>query len=182
MRTKHIYVAVLLMIMAAWFAQGPTNQAKQIRKDAGTPPPQGQITTSPAIFGFNPGEISVGGKCNIEFINDAPMSADTYDIARNHPLKLVGWAMDDQKERLPQRVIVRFSNSADKHFYVAARTGLIRDDVRAYFKLSDRIMGAGFDMNLDMHDLPPGVYSLDLLMQFDDKIDVCDNGRKVNVK
>ncbi|OQW88113.1 MAG: hypothetical protein BWK72_10245 [Rhodoferax ferrireducens] len=181
MLNKYVYALVMLIIMAAWFAKGPVSVPKPAIKDANQSPPLAEIKSDLNSADMKPDATEVIGKCNIEFINDVAMNVNAHDVVKNSLLKLTGWAMDDQHERLPEKVIVRFTNSANKHFYAIARTGLKRNDVRDYFRLSDRVLGAGFDLHLNTRDLPAGIYSLTLLIQFDRKTYVCDNNRKINM-
>lgn len=181
MHIKQVYAIVLAVVMMAWFAQGPIDQPKPAKKDA-TKIPASVNIAAPDFSGISVGEMVVGGKCNIEFINDIQMSENVHELAKGISLKLKGWAMDDQKERLPAQVIVRFTDLRNKHFYAPVQIGLARDDVRFYFKLSDRVSASGFELKLETNDFPLGEYALTLLMRFDDKTYICDNGRKINVK
>jgi hypothetical protein len=97
------------------------------------------------------------------------------------PLKLSGWAMDTQNERIPEQVIIRFTSRDGKHFFALARTGLARPDVRDYFHLSDKALPAGFDIQLDTRGLPVEHLAVALLLQYGDKTYVCDNARSINV-
>lgn len=182
MNTRSVYVLALVLIMSAWFSKAPISQPEKIEKEGGASAAIVKVTPDPGALGVVAGELATGGICNIEFINDVPLNSNIYDLFRNRTFRLVGWAMDEQKERPPETVIVRLTGSENKHYYVAARMGLARADVQEYFKLSDRVLGSGFDLNLDAQGLPADVYSLMLLLQFEDHTYLCDNGRKISLK
>lgn len=182
MNTRSVYVLSLVLIMSAWFSKGLISQPKNIEKEGGAPAAIVKVTEDPGALGVVTGEMATGGICNIEFINDVPLNNNIYDLFKDRTFRLVGWAMDEQKERLPEKVTVRLTGSENKHYYVSARMGLARVDVKEYFKLSDRVLEAGFDLNVDTQDLPADVYSLMLLLQFEDQTYLCDNGRKISLK
>lgn len=181
MNTRFVYVLALVLIVSAWFSKGPISQPKKTEKEVGVPVTIVKVTEDPGTLGIVTGEMAAGGICNIEFINDVPFNNSIYDL-KNRTFRLVGWAMDEQKERLPEKVVLRLTNSKNKLYYAIAKIGLVRSDVKEHFKLSDRILKAGFDLNVDTHNLPSDVYSLILLLRFEDRTYLCDNGRKVNLK
>lgn len=184
MDIKHVYWAVMLAVMGAWFSQGTSkpSPAPQAHASDGRQEVMARMVTDPASVGLKPGKWRAAGKCNIEFINGSLMGGRPYAIGRDKPLKLIGWALDDERARLPKELIVRFTSASDAKFYTLAQTGLMRSDVKDYFKLVDRLTASGFSLALKTPDIPPGEYALTLLMPFEDTTYICDNGRKILVK
>jgi hypothetical protein len=183
MITKYVYSAVLLIVLVAWF--GHSN----IKLPA-TPNHQGvdrkqvvsKIVEDPSTFGINPGEWITGGNCNIEFINGSLMTDDVYPVVKESQLKLVGWAVDTEKKLLPKLVIVRFTSINNTNFYALSQNGLVRNDVKEHFKLTNLQSDSGFELITKLGDIPNGQYALSLILQFYDGLYVCDNGRKIRIE
>lgn len=79
------------------------------------------IVIEPKIFGVIQDKWTVGGKCNVEHINGEIMTADVHKLSKSTPLQLVGWAMDIEKSRLPDSVIVHFEGSENTSFFASAK-------------------------------------------------------------
>lgn len=190
-----VYSAVLTVVLSAWFGNVTTKKAAPQKKQkenctqVQSAVPQAtnsilgaaQIVTDPHTLGIKPNQWIDGGKCNIEYINGSLMSSKVHPITKDRVLKLTGWAMDIEKERLPKQVVVRFTDSAQADFYAVSQAGLVRNDVRAYFELPNRLSTSGFELVSDIHGIAAGEYALTLLIQFEDATYLCSNGRKIKV-
>jgi hypothetical protein len=181
MRSKLIYAATLLMVIGAWFSNNPApSKAKPVAaidlKSAT------RIITDLTSVGVDPGQWVAGGKCNIEFINGAPMNDGMHSIDKKGPLRLLGWALDDKKQRLPNIVIAHFVSRHSKDIFVVSPVGLLRTDVKDYFNLPHSLEASGFELVVAARDFPPGEYAISLILPFDDVKYVCDNGRNIIVK
>lgn len=183
MNTKYVYSAVLLVVLIAWFGHSTTKTPLSSTPQEGNSQyVVAQIVGDPATLGIKFREWSSGGQCNIESINGMPMTVQAHNLVRSTPLRLTGWAMDIDKERLPESVIIRFEGKNNNSFYAPAITGLDRADVRDYFSVVESLVASGYETNIDLGDLPDGEYALTLIMKFIDAVYVCDNGRKIIVQ
>jgi hypothetical protein len=170
---------VLLIVLAAWFAEKSVKLPGKLQEKVDKPAVS-NASADPASFGVAPGKWVPGGQCNIEFLNGVQIGADTIPVERQAPVKLVGWALDAEKARLPKLVLLRFTN-AKADVFAPVQSGLRRDDVKNYFKLPDHLVSAGFEFRAHSLDIQPGVYSVTLALAFEEATYTCDSGRKIRV-
>lgn len=184
MNTKYLYAAILLIVLSAWFGHSTSKPpAAHKPQEEDSKKVVSQIIKNPATLGIKPGEWTVGGKCNVEFINGKPMDVKVYPVAKDYgTLQLVGWALDAEKERLPRQVVVRFTSIGNTDYYASSQIGLLRDDVKEYFKLPDRVSFSGFELLANVRELPASEYAITLIMIYEDSTCICDNGRKIQVQ
>jgi hypothetical protein len=180
MNTRQVYWVVLALVLGAWFANNP------VKKFPSDSPSKAQVEITKVFkdttsFGVSRDQWIVGGKCNIEYINGVSMKAAVHKLARSTPLRLVGWAMDIEKVRLPESVIVRFEEKDNTNYFALAKIGFDRTDVRDYFSVAETLVASGFETNINLIDLPDGEYALTLIIKFFDAAYVCDNGRRIVV-
>ncbi len=173
------YTLVLGLILAAWLS--PFNPSpKPARKE-------NEKTETPlVVYPVTDRSISenlvVGGDCNIETINGTPLGTNTYLINLGTPLRLTGWGMDKVHSRLPHSVLIRLTSVDASDFFLPAKSGLQRSDVKRYFSLSDSLLGSGFELNTKLQSIPTGEYSMTVVMMFTETAFVCDNGRKFRIQ
>jgi len=176
---------MLFIVITAWFSpvSVPSWVHAEKNKSTTSSTKSVHIVANPLPLGVHSNKWVAGGNCNIEMINGKVMGNIVYDISKNSQLKLAGWAMDNEKTRLPKSTIIRFTNSNNIHYYARAQSGLIRDDVRKYFNLTDRVKRSGFELITNTSDLPKGEYKLTVIELFADAtILICNNGRKIHVQ
>lgn len=180
MNTKYVYPAVLLIVLSAWFGHSTvkpsTSASAQDKKSVSL------LDEDAASLGIESGELVIGGKCNLEYINETMMNASVNSVSKDGDIKFTGWAMDVEKLRLPMKIIVRFTDELNKDFYEVARTGFARPDVKDYFDLPEVIIESGFELVTNFRDYPLGQYSLTLIVFYDDVAYLCDSGRKINIR
>jgi len=185
MNTKKVYWLVLIIVLVAWFLPfippSPLLKAEKSEKEDVSAEPVHIVTDLLSLWLSSSNWIE-GGNCNIERMNSEVMGTSVYDISKNKQLKLVGWAMDSTKARLPKSTVVRLTNSENIHFYALAQSGRVRDDVQRYFDLTDNVKMSGFELNTNTGELPVGEYALTVVLLFKDTTLICDNGRKINVQ
>ncbi|MGH8560272.1 MAG: hypothetical protein ACRESZ_23035 [Methylococcales bacterium] len=182
MNTRQVYWFVLAIVLSAWFVK--SSPVKQNLADS-SPNDElaiAKIVNEPSSLSITKDQWVVGGKCNIEYLNDAPMSNAVHNFDRNNTLRLLGWAMDIESARLPDSLFIRFEGEHNADYFARANIGLVRADVRDYFGVGEFLIRSGFKTNIDFGDLPDGEYSLNLIMKFVDAIYLCDNGRKILVQ
>ena len=185
MNTNKAYWLMLIIVLMAWFLAfvppSPPLKVEKNEKENVSVEPVHIVTDLLSLWVSSSNWIA-GGNCNIERMNSEVMGTSVYDISKNKPLKLEGWAMDSSKARLPKSTVVRFTNSESIHFYALAQSGLVRDDVQRYLNLTDNLKRSGFELNTNIGELPEGEYALTLLLLFKDIKLICDNGRKISVQ
>jgi len=184
MNTKYVYWVMLFIVIIAWFSpvSVPSWIHAEKNKSAVSSTKPVHIVANPLPLGVLPNKGVAGGNCNIETINGKVMGNVVYAISKNSQLKLAGWAMDGAKTRLPESTVIRFTSSQNTNYYALARSGLVRDDVRRYFDLTDRVKRSGFELIADISELPVGKYGLTAVLSFTDTVLVCGNGRKIDVR
>lgn len=183
MNAKYVYSAVLLLVLSAWFGHSSIKPlASTSSQDKVSNEIVSQLVEDVASIGVKPGEWLIGGKCNLEYLNETMMNANVNPVSNDKNLKFVGWAMDVDKVRLPTKVIVRFTDENKKDIYAMAQTGLARLDVREYFDLPEIVNASGFALVTNFRDYPVGQYSLTLIVFYDDISYICDSDRKINVR
>lgn len=171
-----LYLIILICVLLAWWSPLPPIQKKMVEKVTSI------VTDLSTLLGSDQFivEPKEGGACNLEFINGNAMGKQPSTVKPDSSITLKGWAMDTMHKRLPDKVIIRFSDSEGKHFYGEAKSGLERTDVANYFSLEDmNVVRSGFKLFFNGQDLPPKAYSLAILLQFENIITVCNNGREV---
>jgi hypothetical protein len=180
MNTKKIYWVTLALVFSAWFASNPI-------KPVVPSSPAKAATEITALFsdsnqiGIPQDKWIVGGKCNIEYINDQRMTAEVHRIDKNSELRLTGWAMDIEKTRLPELTVVRLDRKDNPPFFATTNGGLPRDDVKDYFSVPEKLIASGYETNVNIKNIPSGEYALTLIMKFSDVAYICDNGRKIQI-
>ncbi len=182
MNIKYVYPVVLLIVLSAWLGHSTTKPITitKHQKD-NSKKVVSQIVNDPAIFGITRDKWSSGGKCNIEFINGETMGTKLHTIGKGKALKLVGWAVDIEKLRLPEKIVVRFKGDMENEFYALSDKGILREDVIEYYKLPNRLNNSGFELEINTKELIVGQYLLTLLVQFKDALYVCDNKRSIKI-
>lgn len=182
--TKYVYSAVLLIVLSAWFGHStikPPSSPK--KKEVGNKQIISKIVEDPDILGIEPGKWIPGGSCNIEFINGSLIGDSVYPVDKGSILKLSGWAMDTEKRLLPSQIVIKFKSSdGNINFYAPCEDGLVREDVKEYFKLPKHLSASGFELTTTLQDIPVGQYGLSLIIQFGDSSYICDNGRKIIIE
>ena len=180
---NYVYLIVLLLVLSAWFGHSTTKETtinkKNVQKNAQV---VSKSVNNKLAVGLDSNNLSHGTKCNIELINGLHIANKIYSINKSDVLNLVGWAIDVERERIPEQVIVRFSNEKNSYYYTASQTGLIRNDVRESFNLPYNVRGSGFKLTTNIHDIAVGQYFMSLLLNIDDITYVCDNGRKLRIR
>ncbi len=127
----------------------------------------------PSFLGAQPFEI--GGKCNMETINGEPW-ASNLPVDQKKPLLITGWGVDDKRKLAPKAIFFRVQDEAVHEFYVQAEA-IARPDVAGYFK-EDYFSQSGYQVNIDISDLPAATYDAMIVMDVNGKTILCSSGRK----
>jgi len=177
MNTKYVYWFVLIIVLSAWFSNNPVK-----KKLSPTPKKTiieiNHVFNDPLLIGLARDLWVIGGKCNIEYVNDEFMTS-TSVVKKSAPLRLKGWAMDYENSRLPEVVVISFSGKENTNFYAFSEYGMERPDVMEYFSTEEHLVSSGYETNINLSTLPEGEYALTLIMKLADDVYICDNGRTI---
>lgn len=114
--------------------------------------------------------------CNLEQINGADAAAGAAKQSRKAPFKAAGWIVDPGATKFEIRMI----NEDNNLVYVAPIVRNVpRDDVSAMSKTSEKNLG--FGVELDVSDVQPGPYKLQLVSTSPDAVSGCFNGRTIEL-
>ena len=122
-------------------------------------------------------QISLGGNCHIDSINDKPGEGPaSHTVKQSGPaLKVSGWGAISVKEGVMASEIVlglkRNSNQETRLFAVTTRGK--RPDVADYFK-NPASIDTGFKSALDLSDIAAGDYLLEVIQHKDGKTFKCE--------
>lgn len=117
--------------------------------------------------------------CNLEYLGDTLLGAEAVQ-AGTRSLTFKGW-LGNEAGAVEQPAL-RFETADDKSavWAVPITLGEKRDDVVASTGKA-AFANAGFNVEVDASTLPPGRYHLYLAHESGDAVDVCDNGRYVEL-
>jgi hypothetical protein len=163
-------------------------QPVQAPLPAPTPPPVASAAAVPAapvrltVAKGPPDGVVVdgwvaGGRCNIETINE-PAGKANLTVKPGVPMKVSGWALDPKGTKIPDALHVRFLSPTAGDYFGTVSNRFARDDVNKQ-NHAEAGSTSGFSLDFDSNLLPPGTYTVTLIMLFGEKAYVCDNGRKV---
>lgn len=165
---KALFLAILLSASVAGCGDYPGHQP--ISKDAVRP------VSTPTWGKLNIQDITPGGDCHIDTINDEPgESAAKRTISRSASvLKVTGWGAISVKDGLlaSNIALALRSNSPGGTYLFAATTPTNRPDVAAYFKNSTSA-AAGFTAMIDLSDVDVGEYTLEVIQHREGKNLIC---------
>lgn len=179
---KYIYAFVITVVFSAWFSSYRIPSIPKT-KSASIDQEPSRIVSDIAAAGVKVSDWQAGGKCNIEYINGTIWDNHPYAVGREGGLILTGWTLDESKERLPDSVIIRFTDiDSKKEFFSKAQIGIKRPDVQAHFNLSTKLVASGFRLITYVQDIALGEYDITLLTVYPDCAYICSNGRKINVR
>lgn len=117
-------------------------------------------------------EIALGGDCHIDSINDKPGEGTQSHVVKQHGsgLKVVGWnaiSVRDGVMASDVAIALRSNSKQGASLFVAPNKEK-RKDVADYFKNSASIE-TGFSAEIDLSDVIPGNYVLEVIQHKDGK-------------
>lgn len=176
---RNIYIVAVLIVALGWFSSHvvPRNSSSQdVIHNVEKSPTYALLPSA-----INQEVMVVGGKCNIERINDVQLGLDPYLAGHERELKVTGWLLDDVGKRVPTSAIIKFQNPERVHYFITS-ANLNRQDVLEYFNLPQSLLNSGFEFAVKGKTLEQGNYSVSLILQFKDVGYICDNGRQVIIR
>lgn len=129
-------------------------------------------------------EISLGGDCHIDSINDEPGEGfSRHTVRRSGPaLKVAGWGAVSVRDGIiaSDIAIALKSNSAQGTRLFAAATKGKRQDVAEYFK-NPASVDSGFEAAIDLSDVSPGGYVLEVILHKDGENIKCQLASNITI-
>jgi hypothetical protein len=172
-------VAAGLSIVALLLATGCREQATPDGSGSSdTRAPRGSADTT----AVNPLEFSE----QVESLPESPQSCSVDSIdgdfgrapyrSSETTMRVSGW-LSDETQSAPAELIVAVHNQAHQYGY-PAMTGTPRADVAKYFK-APGLRNSGFEINLDVSNIPSGSYQLLLIYRSGNQYIRCETDRQV---
>ena len=133
----------------------------------------------------NEQEIILGGFCHIDSINDVSGEITSpHIVSRDRSvLKVVGWATVSGKDGLTASdiaIALKPNAPSGARLFAAASKGK-RPDVADYFKNLASV-DSGFKVTIDLSDVPPGTYILEVIQHKDGKNIKCQATADIIIK
>jgi hypothetical protein len=108
-------------------------------------------------------EIPVGGDCHIDSINDEPAEGSKHVLKQGLPMSVSGWgAISVTDGIVASNIALSLKNKSTNTRVFAVTTPDKRRDVADYFK-SPKSIDTGFKSMIDISDLSPGDYILEVI-------------------
>lgn len=167
-----IAVAMLGCEKSSDVAQIPANEeAKKL-------PPPAISEKRPSFMETQP--FALGGKCNMETVNEVAWGAAAIEVDANKPLLVTGWAVDEERKMVPKDFSFRIQDGGGKEYYVPAKS-VDRPEVAEYFKEA-YFLKSGYTVEADIQSLPLGSYAAMIVMDVGGKSVLCASGRSFVAK
>lgn len=117
--------------------------------------------------------------CSIDSVND---SGDLIVAMKgNGILKVAGWAADDLSDQAPETVTINLLSSAGVvSKFTDGKPTMARPDVNAALK-APNITNVGFGLSAPLESLAPGIYGIQILQHFPDRILACKSAKSVRI-
>lgn len=128
-------------------------------------------------------EIPVGGDCHIDSINDKPgEGSPSYTVGQSAALKVAGWGAISVKDGVTatEIAIALKPDHPDGRRLFASTTRVKRQDVADYFK-NPAAIDSGFVGAIDLSDVAPGNYVLEVIQHKDGNNFKCQNTSNLTV-
>jgi len=148
-----------------------------------TPPPA-PVQPAPVAAAFAiPAELQVapaesGGECGIEATESVPQCAQL-TLSRAHGEYLEGWALVRDNAVKAEKVFIKLASTGEAYYFapvsVVTRPGL---GIRLQDATRD---DAGFNVTLDLKDVPAGKYTIQVAQRVGDMVLLCDTGRAAEI-
>ena len=120
--------------------------------------------------------------CSIDSISNNGNPSDAKVLLKRGGGTLIkGWIADIASSKTPEKVYVTLVGENDQVYsFGESDVNVIRKDVSNIFAKS--IDKSGFNINVHMNSVPPGLYAIQLTGTFDDLIGVCTSSKKIEIK
>lgn len=121
--------------------------------------------------------------CNIESVNGTLFEPSTPSIASAEPAHVSGWLIDTGTKTVPKDVMIRFeSESGDKAWEQPINNWGDRGDVVSTHQNVAAYQKSGFQTELNLGEVSPGLYNIYLIYTIEGKETACGVGRRLLVE
>lgn len=163
----------------------PDFPKKQEQVAAGCPP----VVTGPLLprFTDQAPEFFLAGhalveSCNLERIDEKAIDQLPREVRVGRPLKVAGWVADTRSAGVPESVAIRaVAEESGAVYYAPIALSVLRGDVVTHLGGERAYLRSGFNVEVDIGELKPGAYKLQLAFLSKGRSALCDNGRKLAV-
>ena len=168
--TKIFYIVVLVNLLLAGCGDYPGQTSNEGAKVVAKPDEGAKLTLKPNWGDLTGQEIPQGGDCHIDSINNKEGEGpEFHTVSRSGPpMRVSGWGAISVKEGVIASNIalaLRSSSSQGVRLFAAPIRGK-RQDVADYFK-SPASIDTGFKSAIDLSDVTPGDYWLEVIQHKD---------------
>ena len=127
-------------------------------------------------------EVTISS-CNIELANNQSMDGAVPSVSLGADINIVGWFVDQQALSIGDPLVLKISNFEQTQFWdvpVTKRTE--RQDIVATYKANANLANAGFDVTLNLSQMPAGRYNVYLSHASSAGNQICGQGRSIEIK
>lgn len=118
--------------------------------------------------------------CSIDLVNDSGELIVT--TKGDAVLKVAGWAVDNLSKQAPDTIEINLVSSGGVVTgFMEGKLTIPRPDVNIALNVPS-ISNAGFGLSAQLHSLAPGLYEIQILQHFIDRILVCKSAKRINVE
>lgn len=155
---------------------------------------RGAVECPPAVGGANFTRFTEGipaflregyaidSSCNLERVDGRVLGQAPVEVKSKQSITAAGWAVDVKSVVVPEAVVIRAISEDDGAvFFAPVALSIRRDDVVAHVGGGHAYSQSGFDADVDLGDLRPGSYRLQLAFSSKGRAALCDNGRRLVV-
>jgi hypothetical protein len=124
-------------------------------------------------------EVRPGASCWLETVNGAP-PGEPWQLSRRHRATLHGWALDGATLSSSDWLVVRLTKAGGgERYYATTWARGPRDDVARELGAGAASARPGFDLIGTLHQVPPGLYDIDLVIGAPSGPVSCATGRQL---
>lgn len=182
---RMLYVVALLSLPLIGCNDYPGQTTKEVAKVGEKINGSVKLTPKPNWDGSIGQDIALGGDCHIDVINDKlGEGPESHTIKQStSALKVSGWAAVSVKEGVMASDIALAlkSNATQGTRLFATPIRDKRQDVADYFK-SPASIDTGFKTSIDISDVTPGDYTLEVIQHKDGKTFRCQYTAKIIIE
>jgi len=127
-------------------------------------------------------EVTIAS-CNIELANNQSMDGAVPSVSLGADINIVGWFVEQQALSIGDPLVLKISNFEQTQFWdvpVSKRTE--RQDIVAAYKANANLANAGFDVTLNLSQMPAGRYNVYLSHASSAGNQICGQGRSIEIK
>lgn len=123
-----------------------------------------------------------GPYCNLETIAGVSTTEPKIEVPAGSKFSVVGWMFSRPTHSIPVNRYVRIiSDDGASAWETIVGTRKDRPDILPWFGVGDWALTSGFEQEVALGDLAPGVYHLVMTYTENGKVYACNNGRQITV-